>query len=183
MPEVDRRMASSVEKALPEQFAKPEKEDTGRYPAELKLSSSYSTNGWDTVTVCRVSDLNRAVASQETYPLEMDHTVSEGTFTCRLSGKFSPWSVATGGDGANINLKISFESGDFTVNDTSYPITYGEAVIQVRLDYFPQPEKIADPGEYDLKLKKENGEMRPISVTSFDSNLPSLMVGSIAQTV
>ena len=55
MPEVDRRMASSVEKALPELFAKPEKEDTGRFPAELKQASTYRTNGWDTVTVCRVS--------------------------------------------------------------------------------------------------------------------------------
>lgn len=183
MPEVDRRMASSVGKALPELFVKPEKEDTGRFPAELKLASSYSTNGWDTVTVCRVSDLNRAVASQGTYPLEMDHTVSEGAFTCRLSGKFSPWSVATGGDGANINLKILFESGNFTMNETCYPITSCEAVIQVRLDYFPQPEKIADPGEYDLKLKKEKGEMRPVSVICFESNLPSLVVESVAQTV
>ena len=133
--------------------------------------------------MCRVSDLNRAVASQGTYPLEMDHTVSEGAFICRLSGKFSPWSVTTGGDGANINLKILFESGNFTMNETCYPITYGEAVIQVRLDYFPQPEKIADPGEYDLKLKKENGEMRPISVICFESNLPSLVVESVAQTV
>ena len=83
----------------------------------------------------------------------------------------------------NINLEIFFKSGDFTINGTSYPITYCKAEIQVRLDYFPQPKKIADPGEYDLKIKKERGETSPVSVRSFDSNLPSLVVGSIAQTV
>lgn len=155
-------------------------------PTDIQFGSSYSTNGWDTASVCRVSDLNTAIAKQKTYPLNMDYTLEEDGDTYKLSASFKPWSMTAGGDGGNVNLKIDFDSDTenyFMMGGKKKRIAYCSAEIQVHLSYFPQPEKIAKAGNYTLKPDTEASQVNPVSVISFESDLPELAVQPIAQAV
>lgn len=155
-------------------------------PTDIQFGNSYSTNGWDTASVCRVSDLNTSIANQKTYPLHIDYTLKEDEDTYKLSAGFKPWSMTAGGDGGNVNLKIDFD-GDtenyFMMGDKKKRITYCSAEIQVHLNYFPQPEMIAKAGNYTLNPDTEASQVNPVSVISFESNLPELAVQPIAQAV
>lgn len=152
---------------------------------DIRLSSPYSINGWDTVTICSVSDLNRAIESQKTYPENIDYTLTDEGIDYHLQADFSPWKIIIGGDGANINLEILFSGGKFAKGMKTYTITSARAVIQVRLDYLPQPKKVADPGKYSLKISKEvsGGLENPISVINFTSDLSGIATNSMAQAV
>ena len=183
MPLLDEYLKSEAIRSTPELFGANGNEEITD-AIDLRLESSYSTNGWDTVSVCSVSDLNRAITTQKTYPLSMEYKMSESGVDYTLSAKFKPWSIAPGGDGKNINLRIPVESGAFCMGGTKFKIEECEAIVQAELQYFPYQAQVAKAGEYNLKLDtNEKGGVRPVSVISFKTGLPSLAIEPIAQTL
>lgn len=162
------------------------KGEEGQKPTDIQFGNSYSTNGWDAVSVCKVSDLNMAIEKQGTYPLNIDYTLKDGDDTYKLSASFKPWSITAGGDGGNVNLKITFDNNKdnyFMMGKIKKQITSCSAEIQVHLEYFPQPEKVAKAGSYALNLDKKASQVNPVSVIAFESNLPKLAIQPIAQAV
>ena len=183
IPQVDEYLRQTAITTSPDLFAKSASGQAFTSDVDLQLCSTYSTNGWDTVSVCLVSDLNTAIEKQKRYPLSMDYQVIEGKNTYQVKADFGPWSIIAGGDGANINLKIPFKNLNCNFGGESYTSQQCEAIIQSHLAFFPAPKKIADPGTYQLEFEREQANGASISVIEFNSDLPSLSVAPLVQTV
>lgn len=127
----------------------------------LVLADAVSTNGWDTVSICRVTALNEKIKSEKTYPESIE--ISRTQFN--LAGDFDPWQVITGGDGRNVKLRLPMKSGTYTGIDWEnekekvFDLTGVSVDIYVKLSYFPapNPEKAAD-GNYLLYVNTEKSE-------------------------
>lgn len=184
MPLFDEFLCAQAAEAAPDVCFGNAGKKTGA-DGSVQLGDAYSTNGWDTVSVCSIADLNTAIRRQKTYPMEMEYSMleKEEETTYTLKGSFEPWFVVTGGDGANINLQISFTDGTFWRDQKAYEIKQCTAMIQVHLNYFPKPEKIAEAGLYELGICIEKEGIQPVSVIYFSSNLPKLSIEPIANTL
>ncbi len=126
---------------------------------KLLLSSPVTNNGWDTVSICRVSALNTRIKAEKTYPTDL-MKYEEGTIS--VTGMFAPWQIVTGGDGRNVKLNIPFESGTYTGIDmgagAQFDMTGVSVDIYIKLNYFPLPKTQAEDGSYDLRIKTTQTE-------------------------
>jgi Clostridium P-47 protein len=99
-----------------------------------------TTLGWDTVFAVPVTKVNQHFAQSNLYPKDFTGSYSGKLFTVTISGNFGPWTIALGGSGALINLSIPVASG--TMKATSnYDLQGATLVVQVRLNYLPQPSQ------------------------------------------
>ena len=129
--------------------------------AELDLVGSHSTNGWDTVSICRVSALNEQIKIEKTYPKSIDYTL-EGI---SLDAQFDPWQIVPGGGEKNVQLKVPIMSGTFKGQKGNYNVAGVSADVMVRLDYFPlsDHQELKD-GNYSLHVNTRGGtESNPIA--------------------
>lgn len=117
------------------------------------LASPVSTNGWDTVSICRVSALNQRIALEKTYPANMD----AGVDSFSLKADFDAWSITTGGDGRNVKVRIPFGSGTYKgLGGKTYQVQGMSADVYVKLSYFPSPNPIsASDGKYELQINTQ----------------------------
>lgn len=125
----------------------------------LVLADPASTNGWDTVSICRVTALNEKIKSEKTYPKSIKMTNTQ----FNLDGEFDPWQVITGGDGRNVKLRLPMKSGTYEGGDFGKGKVFDLAGISVdiyvKLSYFPapNPKKAAD-GNYLLYVNTDKAE-------------------------
>lgn len=126
---------------------------------KLMLESIVTTNGWDTVSICRVTALNTVIKAKKTYPSSISHNIGK----LSLSGDFDAWQVVTGGDGRNLKINVPIRSGTFIGRDpaTDAPINFDLAKVSVdvyvKLNYFPLPDpKIANDGTYELYVNTQS---------------------------
>lgn len=124
---------------------------------KIMLDQSISTNGWDTVSICRVSALNAQIKVAKTYPESMD--ITEPGSTISVNGEFDAWQVVTGGDGKNVKINVPFKNGvyrgiQFNGQDT-FDLAGSSVDILVKLQYFPLPEPSIADGEYNLYINTE----------------------------
>lgn len=174
---------SEAEKSLllpPEAGALPE--------GNVQVSGRVSTNGWDTVCAVRASDLNRAIETKKTYPADIDYQFTEEGDAATIKGGFGPWSISSGGDGSNINVRLPFRKGSFSYGGTSYSIEGGEAIAQVKLSYFPEVLNDPKPGGYDLKVAtaSKDPSVPVVSVLRYENQehkMPQLMAGAFKEVL
>lgn len=126
---------------------------------KLQLVGTVTTNGWDTVSVCRVTALNERIKKEKTYPA----SISEQADQLSVKGEFNPWQVVTGGDGRNVKLKVPMKNGTYTgINcgkGTTFDLTGVSVDIYVKLSYFPMPDpKEAKDGSYELFVNTDGSE-------------------------
>ncbi|WP_110946518.1 TULIP family P47-like protein [Pseudomonas bohemica] len=114
------------------------------------LTSTVTTNGWDTVSICRVSALNQRIALEKTYPSNIDAVLDSFS----LKANFDAWSITTGGDGRNVKIRIPFGDGTYKgLNGKTYQVAGMSAEVYVKLNYFPLPNPVsAADGKYDLQI-------------------------------
>jgi hypothetical protein len=118
---------------------------------QLKLGSAVTTNGWDTVSICRVTALNERIQTKKTYPESMSLEESQMS----VIGNFDAWQIVTGGDGRNVKIKVPMKSGTYVGIDLGKGDTFDLANVSVdvyvKLNYFPTPAttEIKD-GSYNL---------------------------------
>jgi hypothetical protein len=122
----------------------------------LLLASPVTTNGWDTVSICRVTALNERIKGEKTYP----QNIAEINGSIKLEGDFDAWQVITGGDGRNVKLHLPMKSGLYTGMDfgsgDKFDLKGVSVDIYVKLNYFPVPDpKTAKDGSYNLYVNKE----------------------------
>ncbi|MBA2864044.1 TULIP family P47-like protein [Methanococcus maripaludis] len=147
---------------------------------KLMLATSLTTNGWDTVSICRVTALNERIKEQKTYPESISTTSNQ----LSLNGDFDAWSVITGGDGKNVKLKLPMKSGTYVGMEfgsgTNFDLTGVSVEIYVKLNYFPitNPEAIAD-GDYSLYVKTEEGNSSDPIAAVVSLNDPSGKIDDI----
>ena len=150
LPNLNLAMAETIKnsklyKNAPKVHAMDAKQDT------LMLTSPVTTNGWDTVSICRVTALNELIRSQKTYPATISYSQSD----LSLNGDFNAWQIITGGDGRNVKLNLPMKSGQYVgINMGSgknFDLTNVSVNIYVKLDYFPLPTPgVVTDGIYNL---------------------------------
>lgn len=132
---------------------------------KLMMTDTVTTNGWDTVSICRVTALNERIKSKKTYPETIDTSLDQ----LSLTGEFLPWQINTGGDGRNVKINIPMKNGTYTGIDFGKGNVFdleGVSVdIYVKLSYFPIPDpKQAEDGSYDLYVNaKTSVQEEPIA--------------------
>ncbi len=116
----------------------------------LLLAEAAGTNGWDTVSICRVTALNERIKAEKTYPENMKEEMAP----ISVEGNFKPWQVVTGGDGRNVKLNIPMESGIYkgmAMKEEGIDISGVSVDVYVKLSYFPMPDpQNAADGSYKL---------------------------------
>lgn len=134
--------------------------------AKLQLAGTFTTNGWDTVSICRVTALNERIKKEKTYPA----SISEQADQLSVKGEFDPWQVVTGGDGRNVKLNVPMKNGTYTgINfgaGTTFDLTGISVDIYVKLSYFPMPDpKETKDGSYELYVNTQEagGSADPIA--------------------
>ncbi len=128
----------------------------------LLLTDTVTTNGWDMVSICRVSALNARIKAEKSYPEALSYAVGDDY---RVDGTFGPWQVIAGGDGRNIHLRLPMENGTFRAGKDEYSLKGVYVNINVRLSYFPIPDMVhAKDGSYELKVRTTSqGDADPIA--------------------
>ena len=126
---------------------------------KLQLVGTVTTNGWDTVSICRVTALNERIKKEKTYPA----SISEQADQLSVKGEFDPWQVITGGDGRNVKLKVPMKNGTYTGlnfgKGTTFDLTGVSVDIYVKLRYFPMPDsKEAKGDSYELFVNTDGSE-------------------------
>ena len=184
LPMLDKYAQEMAYQAAPDLFPNRDKAVDKPGGIDVKLTGIYSTNGWDTVSVCSVTDLNKSVAAQKTYPMSMKHTIKdEDGGDISLSADFDPWSISANGDGGLVNLKIPIKSGSLIFDGNELNIKDSSAVIQVRLSFYPLIKgSVAEPSNYNLDISKSTNNRCVISVVEFNTNLGRIK-SAIAQSV
>lgn len=129
---------------------------------KLMLTEPVTTNGWDTVSICRVSALNKRIKEKKTYPSSIcisdSQTIGQMQIDVELDGTFGAWQIVPGGDGKNIRLNLPLENGNYKGLGASFQLKDIAVDIYVTLNYLPQPddEKIKD-GNYELYVNTTQG--------------------------
>lgn len=109
------------------------------------MANSTDTNGWHTVAAITYADVNAAIAASGSKPAAFQVSADDGSASA--SGTFGAWSLALGGSGPDINMRIEIGGGSITgpfghggaqatlpVAATAYPAL-------VRANYVPHTDK------------------------------------------
>ncbi|WP_082369049.1 TULIP family P47-like protein [Arthrobacter sp. ERGS1:01] len=105
-------------------------------PKEL-LAGEADTQGWDTASAVRLSQVNEALERTGVSPPRFNAAV---TSNWSIDGTFGPWRMTRGGSGSIVFLKTPIPAATMSFAGTTTTITGASATIQVKLKYLPQPE-------------------------------------------
>jgi hypothetical protein len=132
----------------------------------------YSTNGWDTVFVIRVPDVNTAIAAKAVSPKTWSAKVPASLFGPEIdaNGTFGTWSVTLGGSGSILYMAIPF-TADLTTQNVQ--VTGGAVHIAVKLDFIPQPATSnGTPNALVLRSRGDGDTDPAVTVTSVSYTSP-----------
>lgn len=186
MPEMDKELVKIALQSSLYQEKNRFRANFTQKEVDLMAESAISTNGWDTVFAISAQHLNKAIIEKKTYPTTIDCTITDEDESYSIkNGKFNAWQISQGGDGSNINLKLPIASGNFDYGK-GYSLNGVEAIVQVKLRYFPEvlDDQDLKDGLYDLKvsLSSDNPDIPVVSLIQL--NIPSsLKMGSIAKSI
>jgi len=139
-------------------------------PISLLAESEISTNGWDTISVSRVSALNVKIESEKSYPDHISQKSEDDVVD--LDGFFNPWRVISGGGGKNVKLSVPMKSGVYNgLSKKNIDLVGVTFYILVTLSYFPIPAPTVEDDKYDLKVRTVSSGVgdQIVAVTGFDA--------------
>lgn len=125
----------------------------------------FSTNGWDTVFVITLPDVNNAIAAQGSSPSTWSGMIPGGLFNPEINatGSFGTWSLTTGGSGAIIRMHIPF-TANVVSGGNQINVQGGTAYIEVKLAYLPQPSS-GPTTPNNLMVRTDDGTVDDPTVT------------------
>lgn len=134
------------------------------------MGNSVDTNGWHTVSAITYADVNAAIAASGSKPTNFKVTADDDSASA--SGSFGAWSLALGGSGPDINMRIEIGGGSITgpfghggsqttlqINACAYPVL-------VRAIYIPHTDA-------QTKLNLQLDDSAPVTVGSPLSGNPT----------
>ncbi|WUR15895.1 TULIP family P47-like protein [[Empedobacter] haloabium] len=133
-----------------------------------------STNNWDTVFAINFANANKAIRNQKSSPPGFDGTKPGGAFSgpaIAVSGQFGAWQLSGGsGSLAELSLPVSGTATAQSAPPTAIDFS-GTAVIQVSMDYIPQPGqggsgKVSGGATNQLKVKTSTTDPQTQPVVS-----------------
>ena len=150
----------------------------------LMLASMVTTNGWDTVSICRIPALNAQIKAKKTYPASISYQLEQFS----LSGDFNAWQVIRGGNGRILKLNLPMQSGQYNGLDNGAGSTFNLAEvsveIEVNLSYFTIPNhECAKDDEYELKVNINKISSSDQIAQIFSLRDPSGKMDYINQTI
>ena len=144
------------------------------------VSTVFDTNGWDTVYVIPLPDVNTAIANKKTSPTSWSGSIAPSLFNptkIDATGTFSTWSLTTGGSGAIIRMHIPFAANvTVTSGSTVTPVTVsgGTAFVEVKLAYIPQaPVDGTTPNELKVRATGGTADDPVVTVSSVNYTSPA----------
>ncbi|MEZ0092565.1 TULIP family P47-like protein [Streptacidiphilus sp. EB129] len=132
-------------------------QSAARVATTAATSVPYNTNGWDTVYVIALPDVNNAIAVKKASPTSWSASIPASLFSPAISatGTFATWSLATGGSGSIVRMHIPFTAA-ITAGTTQLQVNGGIAYVEVKLAYIPQPPS-AGTTPNNLKVRTTGG--------------------------
>lgn len=110
-------------------------------PKEM-LAAEADTQGWDSASAVRLTQVNAALAKSGVSPKEFALTMMPGW---SVDGTFGPWVMARGGSGSIVFLRTPLPTARMQSVMGNMEITNGWVTIQVKLKFLPQPQTVVDP--------------------------------------
>lgn len=101
---------------------------------QMRATRPVDTNGWDTVSAVKVSEMNAAIAAAGTSPAGFEIAPDD---KIRAEGRFGDWMIGPGGDGHLLNLVIPLMDTSLTFNGETTKVPYALAQVRVRLELLP----------------------------------------------
>lgn len=131
--------------------------DPARFAAPLSAAATYggfNTNGWDTVYVIPLAEVNRAIKTAGSSPKSWKAELGPSKFAGKVEGEghFDTWAVTTGGSGSLLHMKVPFDATLTGPDGTKTSVKGGIAHVQVKLDYLA-----SDGQKKDLKVRTTGG--------------------------
>ena len=148
--------------------------------ATAAVTTLYNTNGWDTVYVIPLPDVNAAIAAKKTSPTSWTGKVPAGDFNPEIdaTGTFDTWSLATGGSGSIVRMHIPF-TANLSYSGTTKAITGGIAYVEVKLVYIPQaPSDGTTPNNLKVRNSGGSADDPVVTVSSVTYTSPTPMTDS-----
>ncbi|MHA6758311.1 TULIP family P47-like protein [Streptacidiphilus sp. PAMC 29251] len=146
-----------------------------RVAATAASSVPYNTNGWDTVYVIPLPDVNNAIAVKKTSPTKWSGNIPASLFSPAIAatGTFGTWSLATGGSGSIVRMHIPFTAA-LTAGTTNIQVNGGIAYVEVKLIYIPQaPSAGTTPNNLKVRTTGGSPDDPVVTVSSVTYTAPS----------
>jgi hypothetical protein len=131
------------------------------------------TYDWDTVFAIRFGDANKAIAGAKSSPPSFSAQYTDGLSgdVYTIAGDFGPWQLS-GGSGGIVHMTLPINNGTLTPQGGTAKSYSGSAVIEVYLNFIPQPTSTAassgTPNHLRIKLTTDDPVNQPVvSVQSF----------------
>jgi hypothetical protein len=136
-----------------------------------------STNNWDTVFAINFANANKAIVAQKSSPPGFSGTKPGGGFSgpaIKVDGTFRAWQLS-GGSGSIVEMTLPISGTAAAQTDPVQTLDFdGSAVIQVGLNFLPQPDgsgssKLSDGTTNTLKIKADTADPKTQPIVSIIS--------------
>lgn len=122
------------------------------------LAAEADTQGWDTASVMRLTQVNFALEKTGVSPAGFNEAVSD---TWAINGSFGPWRMSRGGSGSIVFLRTPIPTAAMVFMGDTTEIEGATAYIQVKLNYLPHPQtEDPDPAKGDANDLQTNANAR-----------------------
>ncbi|WP_299290155.1 TULIP family P47-like protein [Nitrosopumilus sp.] len=157
----------------------------------LLAQTTTDTLGWDTTYVIKANDANRVLTKYHVWDTMNPFSATLGPGFSISNGTFGPWQITSGGAGQDLHMSVEVPSATFNKQNTVVPISNMTCIIEVKLNFLPQPSSTTSSGTLNnlkVKLTSDSTTDPVVSVTElrFSGTAPSavdraLIQGTMAQ--
>lgn len=161
---------------MPSTITKPKSTSTSRLTATASSLDTdiADTYGWDTVFAIYFTDVNKAIVDQKSTPANFGGSMSNpfGGTVEFVNCLWSDWQLVKGGDGKNVHMITPVKSGIFRSSGGDIDLTGAEFVIEVNLDYIPQPSSADNTIVNNLQVSTQAGTPTNPTVSVLNTVIP-----------
>lgn len=132
------------------------------------------TYGWDTVFAIYFTDVNKAIVAQKSTPASFGGSMNNpfGGTVEFVNCNWSDWQLIKGGDGKNVHMVAPVKSGIFRSSGGDINLAGAEFVIEVNLDYIPQPSSKDNTIVNSLQVNTQAGTATDPTVSVLNTVIP-----------
>jgi hypothetical protein len=132
------------------------------------------TYGWDTVFAIYFTDVNKAIVAQKSTPATFGGSMNNpfGGTVEFVNCNWSDWQLVKGGDGKNVHMITPIKSGIFRSSGGDINLAGAEFIIEVNLDYIPQPSSKDNTIVNSLQVNTQAGTATDPTVSVLNTVIP-----------
>ena len=147
-------------------------------PPSVPDRNDAPTNGWNSVFAINFNNANKAIIASWDKVSAGAKNISQAASddpSFNVTGVFQPWQFTVGGDGKNIRMAVTFDSGTYTAGAQTFDMTGAEVTIEVGMEWVPNPDQqafvISDNTTVNtIKSDLDNNSIDAALKTAFENN-------------